>query len=633
MPQTPEDLSHSGDTAEQSGHEKARCSRKSAAHRYRWNCCSCELLSPCADRDRSRGAEDTARPSSQDKPSSKVAAICNELSPSYSDEIVAATYGQPRDSHPRHQDFKVVGSEHRTPASLSVTSLTDHPSHSGKVIPKSKEWMILDETQKLSSRRKHYSKVVTTRAIKKQWSYDEQATGSVDLSGNPLISSKHTYIPNTCIGDNGKSLNQLHSDAAASNDTCHNNKIEGITSRIVISKGLSCSELIPAKTEMPFSEMALSAELLDIQSNGLSCTNLNGQISSDFSASSSDFINGRQITKSDSSFLEDYCGSGKVCLEEVTSCDDKPITCHDLQTTVHDNKLSGPSVDVPYSNNLEKDTDMSVIEHVEPEISLQSAEHEVNTEHAPSNSNLLTSKPFDTCRDHIPSIPHEKTILEKVPCNNQVNDNPMQPHREHAATSTEQPKSESVATVTEQPKSENVATSTEQPRREHVATSTKRPKKEHVATSTEEPKSENVATSTERPRSRSVATNTDEPFSHIATSTDMILAMHAAISIQSSFEEQDTAVTHVESVTQMPSEEHFQNQSSRPHSYDLPYDDHISTDNSDPVIYTNITRNEATVTGTDQSELDENTEDSSLQEVESSSDELPSTVQTSCFPF
>jgi hypothetical protein len=83
----------------------------------------------------------------------------------------------------------------------------------------------------------------------------------------------------------------------------------------------------------------------------------------------------------------------------------------------------------------------------------------------------------------------------------------------------------------------------------------------------------------------------------------------------------------------MPSEEHFQNQSSRSHSYDLPYDDHIFTDNSDPVICTNITHNEANITGTDQSEFDEDSENSSLQEVESSSDELPSTVQTSCFPF
>lgn len=640
MPQTPEDLSHSGDTAEQSRHEKGRCSRKSVAHRYRWNCCSCELLSPCADRDRSRGADDTARPPAHDKPLSKIAAICNELSPSYSDEIVAGTYGQPRDSHPRHQVFKVVGSEDRTHASLSVTSLTDHPSHSGKVVPRSKEWILLDETQKLSSKRKQYSKVVTTRAIQKQWSYDEQATRSVDLSGNPLISSKNTYIPNTCIGANGKSLSQLHSDAATSNDTCHSNERESITSRIVISKGLSCSELIPAKTEMPFSEMALSAELLDIQSNGLSCTNLNDQISSEFSASSSEFINGRQITKSDSSFLEDYCGSGKVCIQEATSSDDKPITCHDLEKTVYGNELSGPGTEMPYSDNLEKDTDMSVTEHAtvisehaEPEIALQSTEHRVNTEHAPGKSNLLTSKPFDICRDHIPNIPHEKNILEKVLCNNRINDNLVQPHRKHAATSTEQPKSESVATVTEQPKSENVATSTEQPRREHVATSTKRPKKEHVATSTEEPKSENVATSTECPHRRSVATSTDEPFSHIATSTDMTLKKHAAISTQSSFEEQDTAVIHVESVTQMPSEEHFQNQSSRSHSYDLPYDDHILTDNSDPVICTNMTHNEAAVTGTDQSELDEDTEDSSLQEVESSSDELPSTVQTSCFPF
>ncbi|PNF40222.1 hypothetical protein B7P43_G08282 [Cryptotermes secundus] len=499
--------------------------------------------------------------------------------------------------------------------------------------------MILDETQKISFRRKHYSKVVTTRAIKKQWSYDEQASGSAGLSGNPLISSKHTYIPSTCIGDNGKSLSQLHSEVATGNDTCHNNERESITSRIVISKGLSCSELIPAKTEMAFSEMALSDELLDIQSDGLFCTNLNGQISSEFSASSSDFINGRQITKSDSSFLEDYCGSGKVCIEEAISCDDKPITYHDLQKNVHDNEHSGPDVDVPCSNNLESDTDMSIIEHttvitkhVEPE-TLQNIEHKVNIEHAQNNSNLPTSKPFDTCRDHTPSIPHEETVLEKVLCGNHVNDNPKQPHRENTATSTEKPKSESVATVTEQPKSENVGTSTEQPRREHVATSTKRPKKEHVATSTEEPKSENVATSTERPRSRSVATSTDEPFSHIATSTDMTLAKHAAISIQSSFEDQDTAVIHVESVTQMPSEEDLQTQSSRSHSYDLPYDDHISSDNSDSVICTNITRNEATVTGTDQSELDENTEDSSLQEVESSSDELPSTVQTSCFPF
>lgn len=612
MPQTPEDLSHSGDIAEQSGHEKARCSRKSVAHRYRWNCCSCELLSPCADRDRSRGAEDTARPPLHDKPSAKVAAICNELSPFHSEETVAVAYGHPRDSHLRHQDYKVVGSEDITPAFLSVTSLTDHPSHSGKVVTKSKEWIHLDETQKLSSRQKHYSRIVKTRAIQKQWSYDEHATRSVALSGNPLISSKHTYIKNTCIGANGKSLSQLHSDAATNNNTCHKNERENITSRIVISKGLSCSELIPAKTETPFSELALSAELLDVQSDGLSCTNLNGQISSEISASSSDFIDGRQITKSDSSFLEDYCDSCKVCTEEAASSNGKPIICHNLQETVHGNELSVLGADVSCSNNLENDTDMPVTEcttdineHVASGIALQSIEHELNT---------------------------EKTVLEKVACNSQVNDNPVQPHREHAATSTEQPKCESVATVTEQPKSENVATSTEQPKREHVATSTKRPKKENVATSTDEPKSENVATLTERPHSRSVATSTDEPYSHIATSTDMKLTKHAAISIQSSFEEQDTAFIHTESVTQMPSEEYFQNQSSRSHSYDLPYD-HILADNSDPVVCTNVTHSEANATGTDQSELDEDTEDSSLQEVECSSDELPSTVQTSCFPF
>lgn len=545
----------------------------------------------------------------------------------------------PQGSRPQYYNSK-NGSEDKTPASLSATSLNECSSYSGKAAPKSKEHILLDETQKLSSKHRHSSKIVATPAIQKQRSYDEQAVRSVDVPGKQLVSSKHTYIPNTCMGATGKSLSQLHSDAAASSATSHNSEQERISSRMIISKGLSCSELIPAKTEMPFSDLALSAELLDIESNDLSCTSHNDQISSEFSASSTDFIDGKHTTKSDSSFHEDYDDSGKICAEETASLDDRLVTCHDLQQISHISELSEASINVPCSDYTEiSGTDVSVTEHTtvvtehfEPETVLQITEHTAVVEPIPSSSNFLSSKPAASIND-IPNISGEIEILEEVPCNTHVADNTVQPSKEHAATSTEQPKSENVATITDQPKSENVATSTEQPRREHVATSTKRPKKEHVATSTEEPKSEHVSTSTERPRSRSVATSTDEPFSDVATSTDMMHIKHAATSIQSSFEEQDTSVTHADSDAQMPSEGHFENQASRSFSNDLPYNDHVLTDNSDLVISTNMSHNEITVTGTDQSELDEETEDSSLQELESSSDELPSTRQTSCFPF
>lgn len=550
---------------------------------------------------------------------------------------MAASYGQPWGSHLRYHDSKVTGSEVRTTASLSATSLNDHPSYSGEAVPKSKEWVLLDETQKLSSKYRHSSTVVATPAIQKQWSYDEQATRPDDLPSKQLVSSEHTYMQNTCIGATGKSLSQLHSDGAASSDTSHNNERERISSRIVISKGLSCSELISKKPEIPFGVLALSAELLDIESNDhLSCTNHNDQISSEFSASSTDIINGRHITKSDSSSHEGYGDSGKICVEEAASFSDKPITCHDFRQIAYSSESSEPGVDVPCSDYSEHSIDLSVIEHItgvtehiEPETVLQSTEHTAIIEHVPSHINLLTNEQFTTNREDT----CENDILEEVPCDNHMVDNTVQPNKEHVATSTEQPKSENVATITDHPKSENVATSTEQLRREHVATSTKRPKKEHVATSTEKPKSEHVATSTERPRSRSVATSTDEPFSDVATSTDVIHSKHAATSIQTSFEEQDTSVTHAEFGTQMPSEEYFQNQTSGTLSNDLPYDDHVLTDNSDLVISASMTLNEATVTGAERSELDEESEDSSLQELESSSDELPSTGQTSCFPF
>lgn len=639
MPQTPEDPSHSSEAAEPSGHEKARCTRKSAAHRYRWNCCSCEVLSPCADRDRSRGAEEIARPpKAYDKPSSKVAAICDETSPSYSGEIVAATYGKPWGSHPQCHDSKVPGSDDRTPASLSVTSLTEHTFHSGKIVTKSKEWIPLNETQKLSSTHRRSSKVVTTHAIQKQWSYDEQATRSVDLPGSRLISSEHTYIPNTCIGAAGKSLSQLHTDTATSSDMSHNKERESISSRTVISKGLSCSELISTKTEMDFSELALSAELLDIERD-----DYNDQLSSEFSASSSDFINSRHITKSDSSVLE-HCGdSGKVCIQETTSFSDRPVICHDLQQVSDSNELPGPDSSVPGNNYSEKFTDVSgavyvvgVSEDVKPEIVLKSTECKAVVEHVPSSSKLLTKKILATSSNSVVNIPEmlfEKEVVEKVLSDSQITQKVIQTSKEHVATSTEAPRSENVATVTDQPKSENVGTSTEQPRREHVATSTKRPKKEHAATSTEEPQSEHAATSTERPRSRSVATSTDEPFSDVATSTDVTQTKHAATSIQSSFEEQDMAVTHTESETQTPSEKRFRNQISRTDTNDLHYDDHALTNNSDLVLSTDVTHNEAIVTVTDKSDLDEETNDSSLPELESHSDELPSTGQTSCFPF
>ena len=639
MPQTPEDPSHSGEAAEPSGHEKARCARKSAAHRYRWNCCSCEVLSPCADRDRSRGAEEIARqPPSYDKPSSKVAAICDETSPSYSGEIVAAIYGQPWDSHPQCHDSKVPGSDDRTPSSLSVTSLIDHTFHSGKVVTKSKEWIPLKETQKFCSTHRHSSKVVTTHAIQKQWSYDEHATRSVDLPSNRMISSKHTYIPNTHIGATGKSLSQLHTDTATSSDMSHNKERESISSQTVISKGLSCSELISKKTEMDFSELALSAELLDIERKDLSHTNYNDQISSEFSASSSDLIHSRHVTKSDSSVLQSCGDSGKVCIQETTSFSDRPDICHDFQQVSVSNELPEPG-----SNYSEKHTHMSgsryvvaVSEDVGPEIVLKSTEYKAVVEHVPSISKLLTNKMLAKSSNsivNIPETPSEKEVVEKVLSNSQITQNIRHKSKEHVATSTEEPRSENVATITDQPKSENVGTSTEHPRREHVATSTKRPKKEHVATSTEQPQSEHAATSTENPRRRSVATNTDEPFSDVATSTDVTQIKHAATSIQSSFEEQYTAVAHTESESRTPSEKCFGKQISRIDSNDLPYDDHALTDNSDLVLSTDMTHNEAIVTVTDKSEFDEETDYSSLQELESSSDELPSTVKTSCFPF
>lgn len=643
MPQTPEDPSHSGEAAEPSGHEKARCTRKSAAHRYRWNCCSCEVLSPCADRDRSRGAEEIARPPpSYDKPSSKAAAICDETSPSYSGEIVAATYGQPWDCHPQCHDSKVPGSDDRTPSSLSVTSLIDHTFHSGKVVTKSKEWIPLNETQKLCSTHRRSSKAVTTHAIQKQWSYDEHATRSVDLPSNRLISSKHKYIPNKCIGATGKSLSQLHTDATTSSDMSHNNERESISSHTVISKGLSCSELISTKTEMHFSELALSAELTDIERNDLSHTDYNDQISSEFSASSSDLIHNRHVTKSDSSVLQSCGDSGKVCIQETTSFSKKLVICHDLQQVSDSNELPGPGNIVPCSNYSQKHTHISgtryvvaVSEDIEPAIVLKSTEYKAVVEHVPRSSKLLTNKMLAKSSSsivHIPEIPFEKEIVERVLSNSQITQNIRQKSKEHVATSTEEPRSENVATITDQPKSENVGTSTEQPRREHVATSTKRPKKEHVATSTEEAQSEH-ATSTERPRSRSVATSTDEPFCDVATSTDVTQIKHAATSIQSSFEEQITAVTYTESETQTPSEKGFRNQISRIDSNDLPYDDHALTDNSNLVLSTDMTHTEAIVTVTDKSELDEETDYTSLQELESSSDELPSTGKTSCFPF
>lgn len=556
---------------------------------------------------------------------------------------MAASYGQPWGSHSRDHDFKVTGSVDRTIASLSATSLNDHPSYSGEAVPKSKEWILLDDTQKHSSKYRHSSKFVATPAIQKQWSYDEQATRPVDLPSKHTVSSEHTYMQNTCMGATGKSLSQLHSDGAASSDTSHNNERERISSRIVISKGLSCSELISTKPEMPFGDLALSAELLDIESNNLSSTDHNEQISSEVSASSTDFINGRHITRSDSSSHEVYGNSRKICIEEAASTGDKPVTCHDFQQIAYSSESSELGGDVPCSDYSEYGTNLSVLEHItgdtkqiEPETVSQSTEHTAIVEHVSSHSNLLTSELFTTDKEDIADIskiPCENDILEEVTCDSHMVDNTVQPNKEHVATSTEQPKSENVATLTDQPKSENVATSTEQLRREHVATSTRRTKKEHVATSTEEPRSEHVATSTERPRSRSIATSTDEPFIDVATCTEVIHSKHAATSIQTSFEEQDTGVTLVESGTQMPSEEHFQNQTSRTPSIDLPYVDHILADSSHLVISTSMTLNEATVTGTDQSELDEETEDSSLQELESSSDELPSTGQTSCFPF
>ena len=643
MPQTPEDRSHSGEAAQPPGHEKPRCPRKSAAHRYRWNCCSCEVLSPCADRDRSRGSEEVARPpSSYDKPSSEVAAMYDETSPFYSGEIVAATYGQPWGSHPQCHDSKVTGSDNRTPASLSVTSLTDPTFHSGKAVTKSKEWIQLDETQKLCSMHSRSSKFVATHKIKKQWSYDEQATRSVVLPGSHLISSKHTYIPDTRICATGKSLSQLHTDIATSSDMSHNKERECVSSQTVISKGLSCSELISTQTEMAFSESALSAELLDIEKNDLSHTNYNDQISSEFSGSSSDFINSRQTAKSDSSVLEGCSDSGKVCTGETTSLGDRQAICHDLEQ-VSDNQRPGPDTNIPCKNYSEKHTDvsgtdyvMNISEGVEPEIILKNTEYKSIVEHVPSSSKLLTNKTFAMSNNNIvnvPEIPFEKEVVEKVLSNSQITQNIIHASKEHVATSTEEPRSENVATITDQPKSENVGTSTEQPRREHVATSTKRAKKEHVATITEQPHSEHVATSTERPRSRSVATSTDEPFIDVATSTDGTQTKHAATSIQSSLEDQDTAVTQVESETQTPSEKRFRNRISRTDSNDLPYDDHALSDNSDLVVGTDMTHGEDIVTVTDKSELDEENDDSSLQELESNSDELPSTGQTSCFPF
>ncbi|KDR09463.1 hypothetical protein L798_15670 [Zootermopsis nevadensis] len=537
----------------------------------------------------------------------------------------------------------VTGSDDRTTASLSATSLNEHPAYSGEAVPKSKEWILLDKTQKLSSKYRHSSKVVATPAIQKQWSYDEQATRPIDLPSKQMVSSEHTYIQNTCIGTTGKSLSHLHSDGAASSDTSYNNERERISSQIVISKGLSCSELVSAKPEMPFVDLALSAELLDLDSNDLSCINHNNQISSELSASSTDFIDGGHITKSDSSSHEGYGDSGKICVEEAASFDDRRMTSRDFRQIAYSSESSEPGVDVPCSDYSEQSTDTSVFEritgvaeHIEPETVLQCTEHTAIIEYVPNHSTLPTSELFATDREciaDVSKIPCKNDILEEVPCDNHMVDNTVQPDKEHVATSTERPKSENVATITDQPKSENVATSTEQLRREHVATSTKRPKKEHVATSTEEPKSEHVATSTERPHSRSVATSTDEPFSDVATSTDVIHSKHAATGIQTSFEEQDSSVTRAESGIEVPPEEHFQSQTSRILSNDLPYDDHVLTDNSDLVIGASMTLNEATVNGTDQSELDEETEDSSLQELESSSDELPSTGQTSCFPF
>jgi hypothetical protein len=478
----------------------------------------------------------------------------------------------------------VTGNKDRITASLSAASLNDHPSHSGETIPKSKEWILLDETQKLSSKYRHSSKVVATPAFQKQWSYDEQATRPVDLPSKELVSSEHTYLQNTHIGATVQSLSQLHSDGAASSSTCHNNERERISSRIAISKGLSCSELISAKPEMPLGDFALSAELLDIESNDLSCTDHNDQISSELSASSTDFINGRHITKSDSSFHEGFGDIGEICVEEATSID-KPITCQDLQQIIHSSESSEPGVDVLYSDYSEHSTDLSVTEHItamdehtEPETFLQLTECTATVEHVPSNSDLVTSELFATNGEDtadISEIPYESGVREEVPCSDHMVDNAVQPRKEHVATSTEQPKSENVATITDQPKSENVATSTEQLRREHVATSTKRPKKEHVATSTEEPRSEHVATSTERPRSRSVATSTDEPFIDVATSTDVMHSKRAATSIQTSFEEHDTRITYAECGTQTPSKEHLQKQTSGTLSNDLPYDDPI----------------------------------------------------------
>ncbi|PSN58003.1 hypothetical protein C0J52_08106 [Blattella germanica] len=661
LPQTPEDPSYSGDAAESSSHEKARCSRKSAAHRYRWNCCSCELLSPCADRDRSRGSEEVTKAQARDKSSSKVASIYDDW-PAYSGEVVAATYSRPRenvlpqDSYPRYRESKGIHHEDTTPLSLSAASLNEHPSHSGKILPKSKEWIPLDETQKHYAKHRRYSKVAATSTIRKQWSYDEPASKSGDLPGRQFIPAKH--VSSTHIGATGKSLSQLNNEPTTSTSRSRTSDRETIKSRIVISKGLSCSELLPGKTEMTFrNNIASSSELLDKENNDLSGTDQivtsNEQFSSEFSESSTDFTSDRRLVRSNEVFYEDDMnlspeGTSSV-FEHVAICHDVPY----LDEVSQESNL--PSSEVLESFKDEQNNEQTVIQS---DVMSRDDNANITDQQIEEIGSIVedsTTNIEESCKDLVePELKSigQDTTLSISPISEDIHMNislmrseslatssknvseyedDSQASKGHGATVTKQPRSETVATCTDQPTSETVATSTDKPesetvatiteplKREHVATSTKRPKKEHAATSTDHPKSEHVATSTERPRSRSIGTSTDEPFIDVATSTDTppggspsYDSIHISIGTNTGEYERRSS----------------RDKLSRPQ--DLIYRiKSFSAQVSASSTGSPETSNESDILP----KTEEETEDSTIQETDSNGDGFPSTGQTSCFPF
>nr|CAD7427040.1 unnamed protein product [Timema monikensis] len=91
LPQTPEEpLLHSDELAQQLGARKRLTSR--------WNCCSCELLSPCCERSH---AEEHPLPSPTIDRSLSELAVINSL-PVYSGEVVAARRKQPHTRWKEH---------------------------------------------------------------------------------------------------------------------------------------------------------------------------------------------------------------------------------------------------------------------------------------------------------------------------------------------------------------------------------------------------------------------------------------------------------------------------------------------------------------------------------------------------